>query len=315
MDIGFLLWLQGLREIAPELVNQFFLLVSQVGGSSILFLVPALLYWCLDKRTGTLVILGATMGSVVNQLVKNTVCCYRPWVRDASVRPSQAALPDATGYSFPSGHTQMTANVVGATGWYYRRRRPILLVATILWVLLMAFSRNYLGVHTPQDVLVALVESVLVIAFVDKLIAWVERRDGRDSVVLVASVVGTVAFIAYVTLRTYPTDYDTAGTLVVDPYLMQIDCFKSIGIFAGAIVGWYLERRFLRFEVRPHEAGWKRMALRLLVGLVVVGGLHLAPRLASALIADARWFEFLKNSLTGVAALYLAPLVFTKLNL
>ena len=189
MDISYLLWLQGIRASLPPFVEQFFVIISAIAASSALIVLPCLLYWCLDKRGGQFLIFSFSIGSYCNQLIKNSVCAYRPWIRSELVHPSAGALPEATGYSFPSGHVQAAATLIGGTGWYYRKKFPWVNVLCWVFVLLTAFSRNFLGVHTPQDVVIGLVESIVIIAASGALLSWIERADGRDTVVLVCSVI------------------------------------------------------------------------------------------------------------------------------
>lgn len=311
MDIGYLLWLQGIREGLPPVVEQFFAAVSAIAVSSALILLPCLLFWCLDKRAGEFVLFSFSLGTLCNQVVKTAVSCYRPWVRDPAVRPSALAIEQATGYSFPSGHTQASANLVGAIGWFYRRRWRALFVACWVIVLLVAFSRNFLGVHTPQDVVVALAEAVLVIVLIDPLLRWIDQRDGRDALVAVASLAVAVFVTLFVMLWPYPQDYDSAGHLLVDPFASQCDSLKAVGVFAGAILGWYLERRFVRFVTDPRAMGWKRLVFRLVVGMAVVLVLHVAPRPLLVAGLDERWYELIKNFVTLIGATFVAPLVFT----
>lgn len=108
----------------------------------------------------------------------------RPWVRDERVRPVQEAIAAAAGYSFPSGHTQRavaTWGTLGTTQWKKHRKG----LGVICWsvVLLIAFSRNYLGVHTPQDVLFAAGLGILILCITDKVLIWAEGESHRDMIV------------------------------------------------------------------------------------------------------------------------------------
>lgn len=314
MDIAYLVWLQGIRESLPSAVEQFFITVSAIAISNALIVIPCLLYWCLDKRAGQYLVFTFSIGTLINQFVKNTVCCYRPWIRNDALHPVVEALDDATGYSFPSGHTQSSVALIGGLGWYYRKRWRVLFVLCWVFVALVAFSRNYLGVHTPQDVVVALVEGILVLVLVERLLAWVEEERGRDLWVLVVSLVFVVAFVVYVTCKPYPTDFDEVGSILVDPIIMQEDCFKSAGVFAGAMLGWFLERRCLSFEVCPERHGWKRMALRFAVGIAVTFVFHVAARPLLMAGIDLRWYELIKNFLTIFAAAFVGPVAFCALE-
>ena len=311
MDIAYLLWLQGIRESVPPFIEQLFVIISAVAASKALIVVPCLLFWCLDKRAGRYVLFTFAIGTFVNQFVKNTVCAYRPWVRSAAVRPSAGALGEATGYSFPSGHTMSSVTLTGAVGWWFRKSIPLLAAGCWVFVVLVAFSRNFLGVHTPQDVLVGLVVGILSLLVASRLLTWVDGGEGRDVRVLVVALVAAVAYVAYAYLKPYPMDYDASGALMVDPIKMQVDCFKAAGMFVGAALGWFLEQRYVRFEVDPARFGWKRMALRFVVGMAVVLVLYLCTKPLGAIIVDERWYELVKNFAPVFGGAYLSPLAFT----
>ena len=310
MDISYLLWLEGIRTSLPGFIETLFVIISDIAANSALIILPCLLYWCLDKRGGEFLLFSFSLGTVCNQLIKNTVCAYRPWIRSKVLRPAQGALAAATGYSFPSGHTQTAVNVIGAFGWNYRKKWPWLNIACWVFVVLVAFSRNFLGVHTPQDVIVALVESIAIIFATTRLLEWVNTSKGNDRIVAIAAGVFTLAYLLYVLLKPYPMDLNETGAVLVDPVAMQIDCFKSGGIFSGAIVGWYLERTYIGFK-ETDKRDWKRIVLRLVVGLIVILVLHNVPKVLTFTGMDIRWLEFLKNFATGFGASFVGPLAFT----
>lgn len=313
MDISYLLWLQGAREALPAVVERFFVMVSALAISNALILIPCVLYWCFDKRAGQYLVFTFSWGAFLNQFLKNTICCYRPWIRSAAIHPSADALAEATGYSFPSGHTQTAASLFGGLGTYYRKRWKALFVLCWTLVILVGFSRNFLGVHTPQDVIVGLIEGIALVTLVPRLLDWIDEDEHRDLLVAAASALACGAYLIFVIFKPYPIDYDAAGKLLVDPLIMQQDCFKSAGAFLGAMVGWASERHLVRFEVDPHRP-LARHLLRLVVGIAVVGVLHVAPRPLLVLGMDIRWYEFVKNLLTVLGAALAAPAAFMALE-
>jgi undecaprenyl-diphosphatase len=138
-------------------LDKFFVYVTGYGEMAYLLPIFALIYWCINKRTGEFMFLSLGFARLVNGFIKITACVYRPWIRDLRVTPINNGMKTATGYSFPSGHTMNAATVFG--GGVVRKDIPRALHAVLgLLVLLVAFSRNYLGVHTPQDVLVGVVK-------------------------------------------------------------------------------------------------------------------------------------------------------------
>ena len=264
MDIDVLLWLQQVREGSPAFIEAFFTFLGSDVAMMSFMLVPCIVYWCLDKRRGMLGFMSYGFGLVTNGLLKCTVCCYRPWVRDARVIPDAVAVKGATGYSFPSGHTQAAASMIGGLGWAYREKRwP--LAAAIAVSLLVGFSRVFLGVHTPQDVIVGLLEGFAFIFICERLMRWVDEQKGRDLVLVLVCLAFTVLFLAYATFKPYPMDY-VDGVLLVDPAEMIVDCYKSGGAFVGLMLGWYVERTYLDFACQGISRG--EGAVRLLVGLL-----------------------------------------------
>ena len=79
-----------------------------------LVIVPALVYWCVDKRSGLYTLASYSLSVAVNAVVKLTACVYRPWIRDSRIVPAGDAITTATGYSFPSGHSSTAAPIYGS---------------------------------------------------------------------------------------------------------------------------------------------------------------------------------------------------------
>ena len=247
MDIGYLLILQDFRNLYGEYFTSFFQKMTYFGELSTTLLIIAGMYWCLSKKYGTYLLLGFHMNRLINGFLKITACAYRPWIRDARITPDETALKTATGYSFPSGHSTNAGVILGGAVVdknFSKGFRILMLICAVL----VAFSRNYLGVHTPQDVIVGLGASLVVMAAAFKLSEAVEKNPSWDVRVVVILIIVAVAIAVYAFLKSYPEDYDAAGQLIVDGSKMARDTLKAVGYTLGFSVGWILERRFVKFE-------------------------------------------------------------------
>ena len=181
MDIEYLLLLQRLRETAGGLLTPLMELVSELAASSVTIGAAAFVFWAVDRQFGGFLMLNYVGSSLLNQAVKLTACVYRPWVRDGRVQPVLTALDKATGYSFPSGHTQSAAAIYGSVALWYGKKRPWLAGLMAVMILLTGFSRNYLGVHTPQDVLVSMALCAGYLWLNGKVAALLEKRPGLEA--------------------------------------------------------------------------------------------------------------------------------------
>ncbi len=266
MDIQYLLFLQGIRNSLPHAAEKLAVLISDAGASVVTLVVCCLVYWCLNKEEGVLFFTALFPAHFVNNLIKQTLCIYRPWIRDARVIPAEGAISGAGGYSFPSGHTVAASSTFGTGAWLWRKRKRIVSILFGLLIMLIMFSRNFLGVHTPQDVLVGMLEGFVMIFLAQCFGRWSARHPEKDLKVLLICLAVTAAAVLYLALKPYPMDYQD-GVLLVDPFDMMKDGMKSSGAFAGLACGWYLERRLIRFTT---DCGKNEKIMRLTTGLAVL---------------------------------------------
>lgn len=226
MDISYLLFLQNLRESVGNIFDDIMLLITALGEPTIAFLILGAVYWCLDKKSGQFMCLNVTFGCALNQFLKNLFHVNRPWIRDERIHPVEKALAGASGYSFPSGHTHLSTAIYGALGLSLWKRKAKA-AATICWttLVLIGFSRNYLGVHSPQDVITAWVTGIIIILILDKVLDWTDKKVNRDIYVAAA---GCTLIILMVTI---------------------VGNFSYAGAGIGFLIGWVVERHFIRFDI------------------------------------------------------------------
>ena len=264
MDINILLALQDFRNGAGACLVSFMSKMSFIGEMNTVLIFTALIYWCVSKDFGQYLLMGWSSNRVVNGLLKVTACVYRPWIRDARIVPDSAALAEATGYSFPSGHSMNAASLYGGGAIRKELSRTLRIVLGIV-VTLIAFSRIFLGVHTPQDILVGTGVGLLVMWLTVKLIAWVEAHPGKDILVMCVGIAIAAAVALFAAVKDYPCDYDAAGKLLVDGAKMANDTYKGVGWSIGFLMGWVLERRYIRFTT---DVGMITRITRLVIGLL-----------------------------------------------
>ena len=264
MDIDILLALQDFRNGPGAFLASFLAKMTWLGELNTALVIMALIYWCVSKEFGSYLLMGWSGNRLVNGMLKVTVCAYRPWIRDARVVPYGDSIKTATGYSFPSGHTMNGATIFG--GGAVRRDIPrVLRVVLGLLVLLVAFSRIYLGVHTPQDVLVGAVVGTLVMWLTMKLMQWIKIHPEKDLLVVCIGVGLAIAVAIYAVVKPYPVARDAAGEVLVEGIKMANDTIKGVGWCIAFLTGWILERRYVQFST---DISMMRRITRITIGLL-----------------------------------------------
>ncbi|WP_156908406.1 phosphatase PAP2 family protein [Atopobium fossor] len=252
------------------MLDSFFNFVTSIVVGPAAVIVIATLYWCIDKHAGWYVLTSFAVGNNINQTLKDFFCVPRPWLRSTNIHPSPAALGGATGYSFPSGHSQTAASIFGAAAWHYRKLGSWVIPLAIFLIGLAAFSRNILGVHTPQDVLVGIAIGILSLWLSAHLLNWMERKTTSPITVALTFLFTALALMLYTVLKPYPTQGIATTINVVE---MQKDAFTTAGLLAGLGVSWWAEKRFVNFTI--DQSNKRQIALRVVCGLSLIAACHL----------------------------------------
>ena len=308
MDLDYLIFLQEIRNDWGG--EGFFTLMSSIPKSALTAAIPAILFWCFNKQAGLFLLFNATCGRVINDLIKGTFCVYRPWIKDAEIIPSGDALKEASNFSFPSGHTQFTTAVFGGLAFFYRKVLPLLIIPCGLIVILVAFSRNFLGMHTPQDVIVAIAYSIGLFFVAEKIFAWIGNDRERKSIFFLGGLIICAVIFLWLYFKPYPEDL-LNGKVIVDPIKARVDAFDALGFGLAFFLGWFLEQRFVNFKTR---ISFKDRIWRIVIGFAILGVIAVViyPILKVFLSVEA--YEFFKAFLPFFSILFIIPLIFTKVE-
>ncbi|MBR7122611.1 MAG: phosphatase PAP2 family protein [Oscillospiraceae bacterium] len=247
-----------LEKIRVPVLNEFMLLVTQFGEETAFLVVALILFWCVDKYKGYYILSVGFVGTLANQFMKLLFRVPRPWVLDKNFTILEQAREAASGYSFPSGHTQSAVGTFGSIA--YTTKNRAVRIGSILIAVLVPFSRMYIGVHTPLDVLVA---AAMAIALILVLRPVVLGCNGNHIKYLFAvMLVLAISFLCYVTFYPFPAD--------VDAHNLESgvkNAYTLLGALLGLLVVYSVDEKWLNFKT---QAIWWAQMLKVLFGLIAV---------------------------------------------
>ena len=306
-QLDYLLWLQNLREATGGILDTFFLSITHFGEVLIPLSFLALIYWSLNKKLGEFLIVVYSFSLICNQFLKMVACIKRPWILSAKIKPVPDAIPQATGYSFPSGHTAGATSLWGGFAiWFWNNK--VIRYSMIIFVLLIAFSRNYLGVHTPQDVVVSFVVGCLILIIVKKIFDFIDKKPENDVKIYVTGLIMIIFSMVYVIFKYY----HLSGEDFIY-YANQMKSFyQNMGCISGAFTGWILCRKFIPFST--DNISVKKKILRFVFGYM--GVLVLMFYGAQTFMNDFGVCRgsFIGTFVTGIFITFLYPFVFTRVE-
>lgn len=279
--------LYALEGIRTPFLDALFGAVTYLGDEIVYMALAVVVYWCFSKPLGYYILTGGFTGTILNQFMKITFRIPRPWVLYPEFEIVESAREAATGYSFPSGHTQNAFASFGSlAAWTKRRTLRVLCIAAVI---LVAFSRMYLGVHTPLDVGVAFAMGLVLTLALLPLFRNIEEHPGRMYGLIAGMIVLCVVYLLYVELWPFPAGVDAENLASA-----RENGYKLLGAASGMLLSFYLDRKYICFDVKAPLAGQiLKCVLGLAIVLAIKSGLKapLAALLGGSGAADAaRYF-------------------------
>lgn len=231
------------------------------------------------------------------QGLKITFRIPRPWILDPSFKPVESAIPGATGYSFPSGHTQ--SGTAFFTTLAFNTRKTGLRILWVSGFLLIGFSRMYLGVHTPKDVITSMAAALLITSLVSLSSKYFETSRAHDLIVAILFSLASIILLIY--------DIRLVQTNVLDVNYAA-DCCKACGAGLAFSIGFYLERHYLNFT---SPVSFRGKFLRFLAGLAVTAIIEFGLK---AILPQRMLTAYLRYFLIVMWIMVIYPLLFTKFS-
>lgn len=263
-----LYWLESIR---TPVLDAFFSAVTHLGAEMVFMVLAVVLYWCFSKAEGLYLLAVGCFGTTLNQFLKLAFRIPRPWVKDPAFSIVEAARADATGYSFPSGHTQSVTGVFGCLA--RSSKKSWFQVLCILAIVLTAFSRMYLGVHTPMDVGISLILGIALVFAMYPLKKKMEQQPACALWLMAVLTLLSGLYWCYAALYPFPADADP----VQIAHGLE-NAAKLTGAMVGMGLGYWLDLRFVRSDVKAPVWGQIcKVVLGLAGVLLIKEGMRFLP--------------------------------------
>lgn len=271
--------LRHIQSIANPFLDFLFQLITICGEQIVIISIIAIVYWALDKKFGEYIAYSVLTSVLLNNTIKDIFKMKRP-IGEEGIRTLREQT--ATGYSFPSGHTQSASSFYGAIA-IYLKKRAMDIIATIM-IILIGFSRLYLGVHYPKDVIVGGILGILTSLICYKLYNKFENK-------MLLYVITFVIFIPALT------------------FAHSADFIKGMGTYLGFIIGIYIEKKYVNFSVETSNGN---KIIRVLLGVLILLVLQVGLKY---ILPGGTIFSFIRYLLISSIAIGVYPMVFKKMKI
>ena len=267
-------FLHLLADHRTPFLDAFFRTVSEIGRGYVILALGAAILWLASPRLGYRAFFGTLAADILCDALKALARVPRPWMLDPTLSPVPSAAAGITSYSFPSGHaTAFPALVLILAAALPAPHRRRALVATVVLSLLMAFSRLYLGVHTPADVIAGLLIAAAAAWLTTRLAPRIETSPRARTIASLALLLAVAAlWIAFTFIPPPPDNPQYAKSL-----------FRSLAALLVLLPSALLERKFIRHDPSALPVAFRLPILLLGLWGLILTAFRLAPALRPAL--------------------------------
>lgn len=289
-------FLKLLAVLRNPVLDELMLIISDIGTPVFAFALIAWFYLNISKKDAYQMSIGFYFSLLLAQGAKIIFRIPRPWLLDSDFHASKRALSTATGYSFPSVHTQSTESL--GTSILMTQKNRVLRRITIVIMILVPFSRMWLGCHTPKDVCVGFLLGTIVTFFLGRLWNSFDGKADGILVIFLLALSGTLLLVGFF----------LTGNGTVD-FLLAKDSFESAGLAIGFAAGYFLERNFIRFR----NEGTKLQYLQRFI--IACGGMLLIELVGRGISNASSVLVTIRYTLIGFYLTFIAPWICTRLKL
>lgn len=290
-EINIIKWFQ---EISTDFTDFLGEAITFLGEQFIIVAIIAFIYFVYNKKAGEFIAYSVFLSACLNGAIKGLVRAKRPFQIDDTIIPKRGQT--ATGYSFPSGHTQNAATFYTSLGKIFKKKWLWIIIGIIIF--LVALSRIYLGVHFPRDVIAGAFLGVGAAILGFYLFNSVYENPKRK---LLLFIITGLIFFPFL-------------FIFYEEKFVNIEIYRDFYITYALYLGFgtaiFIENKYVSFDCQGTlSKRLLRFFLAILLFLIIQSGLKLVfPR-------QNIFFDMIRYFLTTFIPLGIFPLTFKKLKL
>lgn len=293
--------LRLLSEIRTPILDIIAMIVTYLGSGIFFLALVCLLFWCVDKRFAYRLTHISVVSSVFIQGLKIVLKVPRPWIMDKDFEPVKGAKATADGYSCPSGHSGQATAL--ATTISAETNSIVLKIICYVLMLMVIFSRMYLGVHTPLDVGIGFGISLVVSVVINYYTKNYELSDSLINKFNFFMAIVTLATLGY-TFYLWLTGFDAKLTDLSS-------CAGVCGLALGIIIGRCIETKYINFDEKA--ATLPMQVIKYAVGIVILALFHVGAKvIVGAFFPEFIPAYFIYHFMDAMIAVCLYPIVIKK---
>ena len=271
--------LKYVQSFSNETLDSFFEIITMLGEEWFFIILFAIFFWCFNKSFGYKLAFICLTSAAINTIIKEIVKLPRPIGYEGikSIREETAE-----GYSFQSGHTQHSSSLLATLMIEFKKKWLYFIGA--LGILLVGFSRMYLGVHWPSDVIGGLIIGILWTMIAIKIFDW--SKDRGNPMLLGVFVIPMIILMLFFQTATY---------------------YKVVGTLLTLWIGYIIDDKYFSFVTK---AVWWKQILKLVIGFL---GLILIKVYVKKLLPLTIYSDFLRYALMGIWMTVISPIIYRAL--
>ncbi len=305
-------FLHTLADTRVPFLEKFFSLLTYLGDEKLFVVIALIVLWCFSKRGGLYMLTTGFAVSNLGQALKLLLRIPRPWLLDktmepkvvASARESNLLGDGADGWSFPSGHTLISVGTYGGMAAWFKEKW--LRIAGIALAVLVPFSRLYLGVHTPVDILAGALLALILVLTLKPVFA--SSGSGKVRAVLIGNIVLSAAMLGWMYAAGMPKG---SAAEELDLFASGIkNLWQLLGATLALEIAFEVDERWLHYDTR---AVWWAQLLKIAGGCLIVLGVQTVVQKLLGYAKPITWDNMTRSGIIACVANLLAMVCGTAL--